>query len=143
VGWATQAFANGVAATCAELGIVVVAHTPLGAGMLTGKIKSIDDLQIPDYYKQLPRFQPENFRKNLELVSALEKLTTTKGCTTAQLALSWIKVQSRKPGMPLFIPVSGASSVERIMENARDVDLTDKDLKDVTAVLNSFTVQGA
>jgi pyridoxine 4-dehydrogenase len=81
--WATQAFANGVSATCAELGIVVVARTPLGAGMLAGKIKSIDDLQIADHYKQLRRFQPKNFRKNLELVSALEKLTTTKGCATA------------------------------------------------------------
>jgi pyridoxine 4-dehydrogenase len=91
--WATEVFGNGVAEACAELGITLVAHTPLGAEMLTGKIKSLDDM--PANYRHHPRFQPETFPKNLLLADELNKLAKVKGCTTAQFALSWIKSQSR------------------------------------------------
>lgn len=102
--WATEIFENGVAETCGELGITVVAHTPLGAGMLTGQIKSLDDMPRNDYHRFFPRWQPENFQKNLELVTELKKLAEDKGCTPAQLALCWIKSHGKKPGMPVIVP---------------------------------------
>lgn len=89
--WARQAFDNGVIDTCAELGIVVVAHTPLGAGILTRKSKSIENLVVPQYYRSFPRFQPDFLDKNFDLVTALDSITATKGCTSAQLALAWIR----------------------------------------------------
>lgn len=140
--WATEILSNGVAAACAELGIPVVAHTPLGAGMLTGQVRSLDDLAPNDYHRFFPRFQPENFPKNLELVAELEKLAAAKGCTAAQLALSWIKLQSRKPAVPPLIPVFGARSANRIAENTQEVNLTDEDFKVIDNILESFPVAG-
>ncbi|KAI1454754.1 putative aldo/keto reductase [Annulohypoxylon moriforme] len=140
--WATQVFDNGVAATCAELGIPIVAHTPLGAGMLTGQIKSLDDLPPDSFLRTFPRFQPENFHKNLELVAEIEKLAKSKGVTPAQLALSWLKLQSKKSGMPLIIPIPGARSEARVRENVVAVDLSEEDLKTITAILDSFPVAG-
>ncbi|KIM92943.1 hypothetical protein OIDMADRAFT_184949, partial [Oidiodendron maius Zn] len=103
--WAPEIFDNGVATTCAELGILIVAHTPLGAGMLAGKWKTADD--VKGHHRAFPRFQGKNFDKNLELVSEVAKLAKAKGVTPGQLALSWIKAQSNKPGMPFIIPISG------------------------------------
>lgn len=140
--WATDIFENGVAETCAELDITVVAHTPLGAGMLTGQIKSLDDMPANDYHRHFPRFQPENFQKNLDLVAELSKLAEVKGCTPAQLALCWIKSQSKMPAMPTIVPVFGARSEERVKENATEVDLTSADLKDICSILDSFPVAG-
>ncbi|KAJ5090864.1 hypothetical protein N7532_009548 [Penicillium argentinense] len=88
--WTTDVLENGVAETCAELGIPMVAHTPLGAGILTGQIKSLYDMPANDYHRFFPRFQPENFATNMQLVSKIKGLAGLKKCTSAQLALSWI-----------------------------------------------------
>ncbi|KAJ6095541.1 hypothetical protein N7486_006287 [Penicillium sp. IBT 16267x] len=106
--WATDVIENGVAETCAQLGITMVAYTPLGDGMLTGQIKSLDDLPANDYHRFSPRFQPENFGTDLQFVAKIRDIAEEKGCTPAQLALSWIKAQSGRPGMPMFVPVAGA-----------------------------------
>lgn len=140
--WATDIFRNGVAETCAELGIPIIAHTPLGAGMLTGTIKSPADLTEGDHHRFFPRFHPDNLSKNRLLVTELEKLAASKGCTAAQLALSWVKAQSKKPGMPILVPVAGARSEARVVENVKDVDLTDHDLKQIDAILENFPVIG-
>ncbi|KAI1073852.1 putative aldo/keto reductase [Whalleya microplaca] len=141
--WATEVFHNGVAETCSGLGIPIVAHTPLGAGMLTGNLKSPDDLPPNDYHRFFPRFQAANFHKNLELVDELNKSAAEKGCTTAQLALNWIKVQSRRPGVPPLIPVFGARSPDRVAENTKFVDLTEEDCKKIDSILSSFPIAGA
>jgi pyridoxine 4-dehydrogenase len=141
--WSREIFQNGVAETCAELGIPVLAHTPLGAGMLAGKLKSLDDMEPNDYHRKMfPRFQPENFQRNLDLVFEVEKLARVKGCTAAQLALCWIKAQSKKPGMPVLIPVSGARSEDRVAENAEEISLTEVDLKEIKAIQDSFPIMG-
>ncbi|KAJ5646474.1 aldo/keto reductase [Penicillium lividum] len=140
--WATDVFENGVAETCAELGIVMVAHTPLGAGMLTGQIKSLDDMPANDYHRFFPRFQPENFDTNLQLVAKIRDIAEGKGCTPAQLALSWIKAQSGQARMPIFVPVAGARSEERVRENATDVELSDVDIGAIKIILDSFPVAG-
>ena len=139
--WATDIFTNGVAETCADLGIVVVGHTPLGAGMLTGQISKIEDM-ANDYHRFFPRFQGENFKRNLDLVQELKKLAQSKGCTPPQLALSWIKSHNGQPGMPFILPVAGARSEGRVEENCKDVEITAKDLEQINGILDSFPVAG-
>ncbi|KAI1327748.1 Aldo/keto reductase [Xylariaceae sp. FL0255] len=141
--WATEIFHNGVAQTCAKLGIPVVAHTPLGSGMLTGKFKSRDDMAPEDFHRFFPRFQEENFEKNLELVISIEALATSKGCTAAQLALSWIKTQSRKDNMPFLITIPGSTSESRTMENATQIELSEEDMKELDHILANFTPAGS
>lgn len=92
--WATDVFENGVAGARAQLGCVMVTHTPLGAGMLTGQIKSLDDMPANVYHRFPPRFQPEKFGSNLQVVAKISDIAEVKRCTSAQLALSWIKAQS-------------------------------------------------
>ncbi|RWA06761.1 hypothetical protein EKO27_g8335 [Xylaria grammica] len=140
--WATEILSNGVAATCNELGIPIIAHTPLGAGMLTGKIKSLDDMDPNDYHRFFPRFQPENFSKNIDLVNELTKLAKVKKCTPAQLALSWVRLQSKKTGVPPLIPVFGTTTPDRVAQNTAVVDLTNGDLEEIEKILESFPVAG-
>ncbi|KAJ5724701.1 aldo/keto reductase [Penicillium malachiteum] len=140
--WSRDVFQNGVAETCAELGITMVAHTPLGAGMLTGHIKSLDDMPANSYHRHFPRFQPENIDVNFQLVAKLKEMAEAKGCTPAQLALSWIKTQSSRPHMPLFVPVAGARSEERVTENVKDVHLSEGDLQAIQLILDDSTVAG-
>ncbi|EAW14866.1 aldo/keto reductase family protein [Aspergillus clavatus NRRL 1] len=140
--WARDVFHNGVAETCAELGIVLVAHSPLGAGMLTGGTMSLNDLGADNPTSHFPRFQPENFSRNVKLVEALEDFATAKGCTTAQLALSWVKAQSKRLGMPFVVPIAGARSEARVLENTIDPGLTEDELKSIDAILDSFPVAG-
>jgi aryl-alcohol dehydrogenase-like predicted oxidoreductase len=79
--------------TCRELGITVVAYSPLGRGLLTGQIKSPDDFEDNDFRKHAPRFSKENFPLNLKLVQSLDALSKRKGCSTGQLALAWLLKQ--------------------------------------------------
>jgi len=104
---------------CAELGIGFVAYSPLGRGFLTGSIRSIDDLAPDDWRRQNPRFQGENFQRNLALVDAVHDLAKDKGCTGAQLALAW--VLARDEGI---VPIPGTRSIERLEENVRAADLS-------------------
>ncbi|KAL2140418.1 hypothetical protein VTI28DRAFT_3838 [Corynascus sepedonium] len=140
--WTPEIFDNGVAETCGELGIPIMAHTPLGAGMLTGRLKTLDDLPPGHYPRVFPRFQPGNFDKNLALVAELEKLAQAKGVSPSQLALSWLKLQSRRPGVAVVIPVSGARSAERVRENAVTVDLSEEDFQMIAGILKSVPVHG-
>lgn len=140
--WATDVSENGVAETCAELGIPMVAHTPLGGSMLTGQIKSLADMPANDYHGFFPRFHPENFETNLQLVRKVEEIAAKKACSTAQLALSWIKTQSRRDRMPVFVPVAGARSEERVIENATDIPLSEKGMAEIKVILDKFPVAG-
>ena len=140
--WATDILENGIAATCAELGIPVVAYSPLGRGFLTGEIKKLEDLPADDFRRHLPRFQPDVFDQNLELVTELEKLAKKKGCTPAQLALAWVKQLSGKKGMPVIIPIPGATTEKRVIENMKDVELNAGDLSEIDAILKKAPVIG-
>ncbi|OIW27109.1 Aldo/keto reductase [Coniochaeta ligniaria NRRL 30616] len=140
--WATHVLENGVAAACAELNIPIVAYSPIGQGMLGGQFKSLDDLPEGDLRRYYPRFQPENFAINLELVKQVENLAKEKGCTPAQLAIAWVKNLSKKPSMPVFIPIPGATTEARVRENGVEVELTAEDLAAIDSVLDRFTVVG-
>lgn len=122
---------DGVLQACRELGISFVAYSPLGRGFLTGQIKSFEDFEADDYRRHSPRFQGENFQKNLELVKKIESMAAQKGCTTAQLALAWVLAQ----GEDIF-PIPGTKHIRYLEENiaALDVQLTRKELEEIEAI---------
>jgi pyridoxine 4-dehydrogenase len=114
----------------------------MGRGMLTGQVKSFDDIPDNDFRKMLPRFQPGNFENNLKLVEGLENVARKKDCTPAQLALGWIRSLSRREGMPEIIPIPGATTVEHVKENSVEVELTEEELEEIDSVLARCEVTG-
>jgi aryl-alcohol dehydrogenase-like predicted oxidoreductase len=108
-----------------QLGITFVAYSPLGRGFLTGALKSPDDLAADDWRRNNPRFQGDNFRKNLELVEELETMARDKGTTTAELALAWLLTRGKH-----VVPIPGSRRIDRLEENtaAADIKLTDNEL---------------
>lgn len=140
--WSSDVLTNGVAETCAELGIPIVAYSPLGRGFLTGQIKKYEDIPEGSMLRHLPRLQKDVFPKNLELVTALEKLAGKKGCTPAQLALAWVRQLSDRPGMPLFIPIPGATTEERVNENMKNIKLTEGDMEEIDKILGQVEIVG-
>ncbi|KAK3397619.1 NADP-dependent oxidoreductase domain-containing protein [Sordaria brevicollis] len=140
--WNTDPLENGVLEACAELDIPVIAYSPLGKGFLTGQVKSFDDIPEGDFRKVLPRFQPGNFETNLRLVRKVEELAARKGCTPAQFAINWILAISRRPGMPTIVPIPGASSPERVRENAVEMELTEEDMAEVEKIQKDFAPVG-
>jgi pyridoxine 4-dehydrogenase len=141
--FSTDIQTNGVAATCAELDIPIVAYSPLGRGFLTGQIKSFSD--VTEFQKMGPRFHEENFHKNLELVETIKKVAERKGCTSAQLAIGWVTAHSGAEAgvaQPIIIPLPGATTVSRVQENMKDVQLTTEDMKEIDEILVTMPVQG-
>ena len=118
-------------ATCRELGIGFVAYSPLGRGFLTGRFRSIDDLEPNDWRRQNPRFQGDNFQKNLDVVAQVQALARDKGCTPAQLALAWLLAQGDD-----IVPIPGSTRAARVAENAGAtmVQLSPADLASLAAL---------
>src|SRR5207237_5932583 len=98
--------------TCRELGIGFVAYSPLGRGFLTGQFKRFEDLPADDYRRFSPRFQGENFQKNLELVRRVEQIAKEKGCTASQLALAWVLAQGKD-----IVPIPGTKRRKYLEDN--------------------------
>lgn len=117
---------------CRELGISLVAYSPLGRGFLTGAFKTPNDFAPDDFRAHSPRFQGENFQRNLELVKEIETIALEKGCTSAQLALAWILAQGEE-----IIPIPGTKRRDRVTENAGavEIELSDEDLQRIEAVM--------
>jgi aryl-alcohol dehydrogenase-like predicted oxidoreductase len=118
--------------TCRELGIGFVAYSPLGRGFLTGAIQSIDDLDEDDYRRISPRFQGENFQRNLDLVTKIAELAAARAVTPAQLALAWVLAQGED-----IVPIPGTKRRARLEENtaAVDVVLSDDELREIAEAL--------
>jgi len=116
---------------CRELGIGFVPYSPLGRGFLTGQIKRFEDLPKDDYRRQSPRFQGENFQRNLNLVTRVSEIAREKKCTAAQLALAWVLAQGQD-----IVPIPGTKRRKYLQENigALDVDLTSQDLARIDEV---------
>lgn len=114
-----------------ELHIGLVPYSPLGRGFLTGQIKKFEDLPEDDYRRYYPRFQGENFAKNVEVVSLIEKLAAQKGCTPAQLSLAWLLAQCEQ-----IVPIPGTKRLERVQENlgALQVTLSADDLAEIERI---------
>ncbi len=114
--------------TVRELGIGFVAYSPLGRGFLTGRFRSFDELPADDYRRNSPRFQGDNFQKNLDLVSRIETMARSKHCTPAQLALAWVLHRGND-----IVPIPGTKHVKYLEENvgALNVKLTETDLCEI------------
>ena len=122
------------------LGIGFVAYSPLGRGFLTGQIKRIEDLSADDFRRQNPRFQGENFKKNLELVAKVEEIAKEHKCTPAQLALAWVLAQGDD-----IVPIPGTRHPKRVEENvgALNVVLSENDLRRIDAAAPKGAAAGA
>ncbi|WP_263145761.1 aldo/keto reductase [Pseudomonas sp. RIT-PI-AD] len=116
--WTRDPEENGVLATCRRLGIGFVPYSPLGRGFLTGALKSPEDFAEDDYRRFSPRFQGENFARNLELVHKVEQLAQNKGVAPAQLALAWVLAQGED-----LLPIPGTKRRRYLKENVAAVDL--------------------
>ena len=125
--------------TCKELGIAFVPYSPLGRGFLTGQIKKFEDFDPTDYRRNSPRFQGENFEKNLNLVNKIEELAEQKGCTTSQFALAWVIAQG-----DYIFPIPGTKHIKYLEENvdAVNVHLTADELTAINNVFPQDAVSG-
>jgi aryl-alcohol dehydrogenase-like predicted oxidoreductase len=126
-------------ATVRELGIGFVPYSPLGRGFLTGQIKSPDDLALDDFRRGSPRFQGENFQKNLDLVREIEAMAHEKGCAPSQLALAWVLAQGDD-----IVPIPGTKRRRYLEENvgALDVRLTAEDLERIDRIIPPGSAAG-
>ena len=117
---------DGLLSLCRELGIGFVAYSPLGRGFLSGRFRKFDDLPPGDRRRDFPRFQGENFQKNLDLVRRVEEIAAEKRCPPSQLALAWVLAQGRD-----IVPIPGTAHPHHLEENARavEIDLTADDLR--------------
>ena len=138
--WSRDLEENGQLSAARELGVSIVAYSPLGRGFLTGAIKSPEDFAPDDFRRSSPRFMGENFQRNLDLVHHIEKLAQQKGCTTSQLALAWLLARG-----PDVIPIPGTKRVKYLEENvgAVAVKLSDAELQEIEAVFPAGAASGA
>jgi aryl-alcohol dehydrogenase-like predicted oxidoreductase len=128
-----------ILATCRELGVGFVAYSPLGRGFLTGRFASPEDIPEDDWRRHNPRFQGENFRKNLELARRVEEVAGEKGCTPAQLALAWVLHRGDD-----VVPIPGTTSSKHLDENAAaaEIELSESELARIDEALPRDRVAG-
>jgi aryl-alcohol dehydrogenase-like predicted oxidoreductase len=137
--WTRDPEDDGVLATVRELGIGFVPYSPLGRGFLTGQIQSIDDLAEDDWRRTNPRFQGENFQRNLDLVERVREIAAEKGCTPGQLALAWVRAQGDD-----VVPIPGTTRPEHVEENvgAVEVELSEEELARIDEAAPSGSASG-
>ena len=125
--------------TCKELGIAFVPYSPLGRGFLTGQIKTFGDFEANDYRRFSPRFQGENFNKNLQLVNQIVEIAKQKSCTSSQLALAWVLGQG-----DFLFPIPGTKKIKYLEENAGAVDihLSAEELETINTIFSKDAANG-
>jgi aryl-alcohol dehydrogenase-like predicted oxidoreductase len=137
--WTRGPETNGILAACAELGIGLVAYSPLGKGFLTGAMSSDTKIADNDFRKSLPRFTPEAMAKNQALVDLLKRIADEKKATAARIALAWLLAQQ-----PWIVPIPGTTKIPRLEENlgAAHVELTPADLAAIQRAAAEIKVEG-
>lgn len=137
--WSRDPQEHGVLATCRELGVALVAYSPLGRGFLTGALKSPDDFAADDYRRLSPRFQGENFQRNLELVERVGALAKAKGVTPGQVALAWVLAQGED-----IVPIPGTRQRHYLLENlaALEVQLSASERAELDDLFTPESVAG-
>ena len=139
--WATDILHNGVAQTCAELGIPIVAYSPLCRGMLTHEAPT-RNADVPEHLRSFPKFQDEVLQGNLRLTEEVEKLAKQKGCTVAQVAIAWVRGMSGRNGLGVIVPIPGATTEARVIENSKDVVLAESEMQEIEEILKKNKVVG-
>lgn len=140
--WSREAEENGVMATCKELGIPVIAYSPVGRGFLTGRYKSKDQVPTVGILDHMDRFKGDAFDANLRVVHKTEEIAKRKNCTPAQVALSWLRDLSNDATHPVIIPIPGSTNAKRVAENSTHIDLG-SDADDLNTFLASFKAVGS
>ncbi|KAF0550184.1 aldo/keto reductase [Gigaspora margarita] len=137
--WSLDIETNGLKEACEELGVTIVAYSPLGRGILSGKYKSTEDFEPGDFRKVLPRYAGENFAKNLELVKEFEKLAKKKGVTSSQLCLAWVLAQGKN-----IVVIPGTKKIKYLEENSQavNINLTSEELAEIRKIINSIEIVG-
>jgi len=132
--WTRDPETDGVLAACNELGVGFLAYSPLGRGFLTGQIKKFEDFEAEDYRRLSPRFQGENFQKNLDLVARITELARARGVAASQLALAWVLARS-----PNIVPIPGTKRRKYLEENLGAVELS-LDAKEIEQLEAAFPI---
>jgi aryl-alcohol dehydrogenase-like predicted oxidoreductase len=137
--WTRGPETNGILAACSELGIGLVAYSPLGKGFLTGAMSQDTKLADNDFRKTLPRFTPDAMAKNQSLVDLLKRIAGEKKATAAQVALAWLLAQQ-----PWIVPIPGTTKLARLEENlgASDLTLTGTDLAEIQRAADAIKIEG-
>ena len=127
--WSRDPETNGTLEACRKNGIAFVPYSPIGRGFLSGAIKRFEDFGVHDFRRNLPRFQGENFAKNLEIVAALERLATARGVTPVQLALAWVLAQGKD-----VVPIPGTTRIPHLDEllEATRIELSDAEVREIS-----------
>ncbi|KAJ2724909.1 hypothetical protein GGI07_001658 [Coemansia sp. Benny D115] len=138
--WSIHVETDGLLDACRELGVTLVAYSPLGRGFLTGNIRSIDDLEEGDWRRTNPRFKPEHFANNLKLVDALSDMAKKRNCTSGQLALAWLLTQEKN-----LVVIPGTRRTKYLDENfaAGQIKLTDEEIAEIRELVNKANIQGS
>ena len=136
--WFTDHEQNGLISTARELGVTIIAYSPLGKGILTGKFTSADQFPEGDIRRTIPRFGADLLEKNMRIVKEFQGLAEKKGCSPGQLALAWVIAQGA-------IPIPGTKDAGRLEENwgAGEVDLNEDELKEIRKLIEEAKPEGA
>lgn len=130
---------TGILSTCRELGITVIAYSPVGRGILTGHIQSYSDIPETDFRRMFPKYAEEHFPKILELVQGLKDIANHHGSTPAQVAIAWLLAQGSD-----IIPIPGTKSIKYLDENTHSVfvQLTDAEVTEIRALIERTEITG-
>jgi len=137
--WTRDPEENGVLATCRELGIAFVPYSPLGRGFLTGALQSPDDFEADDFRRHNPRFQGENFARNLQLVAKVQSMAADKGVSAAQLALAWVLAKGDD-----ILPIPGTKRRRYLDENlaALEIELSTREVAALDDIFPAQAIAG-
>jgi pyridoxine 4-dehydrogenase len=150
--WSPDILTNGIATTCAKLGIPIIAYSPLSRGAFAGEtIRKNADIPEGDFRKHSPRFQDDVLEYNNQIVDEVEKIAQRKGVTKAQVAIAWVKALSgrtitaedgQQVKLGTIIPLPGATKPERVIENTTSIQLSDAEMEEIEAILKKNPTQG-
>lgn len=136
---------NGIASTCAELGVPIVAYSPLGSGFLSDRFTKLSDLNENEFRRHQPRFQPGAFEANMRVADEVRKIAKSRGAgvTTAQVAIAWVLAQRTKIGLPEgMVVIPGCTTVARAEENSTEIQLSEAELEALNKIVAGSNVQG-
>lgn len=108
----------------------------------TATFKSVDEIPEGNFLRHMPRYQKDTFEHNVKFAEAIGKVADKKGCSKAQLALAWVKAHSGKDGCPIIIPIPGATTEERIMDNMKDVTLSEEEMAEINEIIKAHPIKG-